>query len=133
MDVAQVIVQWELAHENFDVFLDHFRISPGVDFQVRLTQELGDKSMVLLLESKGILDSEWTLYEINVAKTCGLGIFALQPPGGKSVPGVVIGLSRLMEPLREQRTGWLAGLCKIELIDEGRLKDAAAQMARGEL
>src|SRR3954468_13865560 len=88
MDVAQVIVQWELAHENFDVFLDHFRISPGVDFQVRLTQELGDKSMVLLLESKGILDSEWTLYEINVAKTCGLGIFALQPPGGKSVPGV---------------------------------------------
>ncbi|HYX26860.1 MAG TPA: toll/interleukin-1 receptor domain-containing protein [Thermoanaerobaculia bacterium] len=236
-----------LAHENFDVFLDHFRIAPGVDFQTRLTQELGDKSMVLLLESAGILDSEWTLYEINVAKTCGLGLFALQPPGGRSVPGVeepvrrrladgdfaggsfsasavlepavlsdvvervkrehdralvqrrqalrlslqgalwrekvyghyfdefgilhvpiqeksleyrvwltprppdlpdfhttsqyaqapvrgvVIGLSRLMEPLRMQRTGWLAGLCHIELVDEGQLLAAAGQMARGEL
>ena len=47
-----------LAHENFDVFLDHFRISPGVDFQVRLTQELGDKSVLLLLETSGILDSQ---------------------------------------------------------------------------
>src|SRR4051794_5182848 len=27
-----------LAEKNFDVFLDHFRISPGVNFQVRLTQ-----------------------------------------------------------------------------------------------
>ncbi|HSS52618.1 MAG TPA: toll/interleukin-1 receptor domain-containing protein, partial [Thermoanaerobaculia bacterium] len=77
-----------LARENFDVFLDSFRIPPGVDFQVRLTQELGDKSMVLLLESAGILDSPWTSYEINVAKTCGLGIFALQTPGGRDVPGV---------------------------------------------
>ncbi len=236
-----------LAHENFDVFLDHFRIAPGVDFQTRLTQEMGDKSMVLLLESAGILDSEWTLYEINVAKTCGLGLFALQPPGGRSAPGVeesvrrrlsdgdfvggsfsvsavldpqvlsdvvervkrehdralvqrrqalrlslqgalwrenvyghsfdefgilhvpiagknleyrvwltprppelpdfhttsqsaqapvrgvVIGLSRLMEPLRMQRTGWLAGLCHVELVDEGQLMEAAGQMARGEL
>ncbi|MBW8874012.1 MAG: toll/interleukin-1 receptor domain-containing protein [Acidobacteria bacterium] len=236
-----------LAHENFDVFLDHFRIAPGVDFQTRLTQELGDKSMVLLLESAGILDSEWTLYEINVAKTCGLGLFALQPPGGRPAPGidesvrrhlsagdfaggsfsasavlepevlrdvvervkrehdralvqrrqalrlslqgalwrekvyghffdeygilhvpireksleyrvwltprppelpdfqttsqyarapvrgVVIGLSRLMEPLRMQRTGWLAGLCQIALVDEGHLMEAAGRMARGEL
>jgi hypothetical protein len=236
-----------LAHENFDVFLDSFRIPPGVDFQVRLTQELGDKAMVLLLESEGILESPWTSYEINVAKTCGLGIFALQTPKGKDVPGVddavrrrlasadfedgvfsasaeltievrrevvervkqehdralvhrrralrqslrgalvlegvsghffdefgilhvpitgrdveyrvwltprppelpdfhtthlyahapvrgvVIGLSRLMEPLRMQRTDWLAGLCDIKLVDEGHLKEAAALMARGEL
>jgi TIR domain-containing protein len=234
-----------LAHENFDVFLDHYRIDPGVNFQVRLTQELGDKAMVLLIESAGILDSEWTTYEINVAKQCGLGIFALHPPGGKEVPGVdeavrvrlksdfaggafsaktilepaalaavvdrikrehdralvrrrrvlrtsfeaalqlagvsdysfdesgilhvsrpgpkeyrvwltprppeledfhtthlhsqvpirgvVIGLSRLMEPPRVQRTDWLANLCQLRLIDEGRLKDAAADIARGVL
>jgi hypothetical protein len=235
-----------LAHENFDVFLDHYRIAPGVDFQSRLTQELGDKSMVLVLESAGILDSEWTSYEINVAKQCGLGIFALHPPGGVEVPGVdeevrsrldgrdfaggafsavaalapaalaavvdrvkrehdrafvrrrrvlrtsfedalllegvgdysfdpygilhvdlpgtgeyrvwltprppeledfhttslhsrapirgvVIGLSRLMEPSRMRRTDWLANLCQLRLVDEGRLKDAAAAIARGEL
>lgn len=235
-----------LAHENFDVFLDHYRIAPGVNFQVRLTQELGDKSMLLLLESAGIVESEWTLYEINVAKECGLGIFALHPPGGVAVfgvdesvrqrlskgdfeggsfsnvavlapgvlrdvvervkrehdrslvrrrrvlrtsleaalllegvsnyhydefgilhvahpgcgeyriwltprppdledfhtthlhskvpvRGVVIGLSRLMEPPRMQRTDWLAGLCQVRLIDEGRLKDAAAKIARGAL
>lgn len=234
-----------LAHENFDVFLDHYRINPGVNFQARLTQELGDKSMLLLIESSGILDSEWTNYEINVAKTCGLGIFALHPPGGKAVPGVdeaarlrlrsdfaggkfsatailepavlqevvervkrehdralvrrrrllrtsfedalrlegvtdhhfdeygilhvarpgpkeyriwltprppeledfhtthlhsrvpirgvVIGLSRLMEPPRMQRSGWLAGLCQLQLIDEGRLKQAASDIARGTL
>ncbi len=39
-----------LSHAGFDVFLDHFRIPPGVNFQSRLTQELGDKSMVLFLE-----------------------------------------------------------------------------------
>jgi len=233
-----------LAHENFDVFLDHYRIDPGVNFQARLTQELGDKAMVLLIESAGILDSEWTTYEINVAKECGLGIFALHPPGGKAVPGVdeairrrlapddfneksfsaaatlepevldevvervkrehgralvrrrqvlrssfdaalllagvsghtfdefgilhvarpgdgeyrvwltprppelmdfhathlhcdpavrgvVIGLSRLMEPPRAQRTNWLANLCQIRLVDEGRLKDAAMAIAQG--
>ncbi|MFL6261644.1 MAG: toll/interleukin-1 receptor domain-containing protein [Thermoanaerobaculia bacterium] len=235
-----------LAHENFDVFLDHYRIDPGINFQARLTQELGDKAMLLLIESAGMLASQWTIYEINVAKECGLGVFALQPPGGKDVPGVdeavrqrladgdfeggafaatvvlqdvaladviervkrehdralvrrrrvlrtsfeaalllegvssysfdehgilhvsrpgpkeyrvwltprppeledfyithlrcqppikgvVIGLSRLMEPPRIQQSDWLAGLCQLRLIDEGRLKDAAADIARGVL
>ena len=235
-----------LAHESFDVFLDHYRLDPGVNFQARLTQELGDKSMLLLIESAGILDSEWTTYEINVAKECGLGIFALHPPGGRAVDGVdeavrerlgdgdftggafsasavlepavlanviervkrehdralvkrrrvlrtsfqgalllegvsdhyfdeqgilhvsrpgvgeyrvwltprppdledfhlthlhcqapvrgvVIGLSRLMEPPRVRRTDWLAGLCQFRLFDEGRLKEAATAIARGTL
>jgi hypothetical protein len=235
-----------LSHENFDPFLDHFRIPPGVNFQSRLTEELGNKSMVLLIESANILDSEWTTYEINVAKTCSLGIFALHVPGGVYVAGidpsiredvsdgmfeggaftpnaellpgplaalvgriklehdralatrrqmllsslegallqngiggpfpagpgglrvhsptgkeylvwitprppaltdfhavhgqtvapergVVIGLSRLMEPGSLARTDWLAGLCQIELIDEGQMKQAAAQMAQGVL
>jgi TIR domain len=77
----------ELAHSNFDVFLDHFRINPGVDFQVRLAQELGDKTMVLVLESEHYKDSEWTTYELNVAKECRLGLFALQMPGGTAPYG----------------------------------------------
>jgi hypothetical protein len=233
-----------LDHRGFDVFLDHYRIPPGLDFQVRLTQELGDKAVVLVIESGGILDSEWTTYEINVAKECRLGLLALHPPGGTRVPGVdeddryrlraadfdrarvdvdarlteaaltsvvrhverqhdralvrrrqilrtsmdealawegvgdrsldasgvlhvvaptgtnyrvwltprppdlddfhtthlhsrppargvVIGLSRLMEPPRVRRTDWLAGVCSIRFYDEGRLSRAAADIARG--
>jgi hypothetical protein len=235
-----------LSRAGFDAFLDHFRIAPGVNFQARLTQELGDKSMVLLIESENILESEWTTYEINVAKTCSLGVLTLHVPGGPQVPGidssvrmdldladfdsgtfsttarlkdaaletvvarvklehdrafvrrrqilrsslegalleqgvsplplsstgivrvrsraggeylvwltprppelpdfhrvhgqaippvkgVVIGLSRLMEPMRLAETGWLAGLSQIKMIDEGHLKLAASEMAQGVL
>jgi hypothetical protein len=235
-----------LCHQGFDAFLDHFRIPPGVNFQSRLTQELGDKSMVLLIESEHILDSEWTTYEIGVAKACSLGIFALHVPNGPYVPGidpairmdvdaghfdggafsptaeldkgvletvvnrvkvehdralvrrrqilrdslegallehgislppltsggmlrvrsnagieyivwltprppelpdfhnvhgqaapplkgVVIGLSRLMEPGRLAQTGWLAGLSQIKMVDEGHLKLAASDIAQGVL
>jgi hypothetical protein len=77
-----------LSHENFDVFLDYFRTPRGINFQSRLTQELGNKSMVVVIESAGILDSPWTTYEINVAKTCSLGIVALRLPSGTRVPGI---------------------------------------------
>jgi hypothetical protein len=77
-----------LAHQGFDPFLDHFRIPPGVDFQSRLTQEMGDKSVVVVLESPSILDSPWTLYEINTARKWRLGLFAVNVPGGKKVPGI---------------------------------------------
>lgn len=232
-----------LSHAGFDAFLDHFRIRPGVNFQSRLTQELGDKSMVLLIESDHLQDSDWVLYEINVAKACGLGICAInldgapevdgvddevrqrlsatdfasgriggalgtaaladvvarirtehdraslrrrialeqsfeeavhragaprptrepngayrvshpgkdylawlttRPPdlgdfhfvhgaAAKPTIGVIIGLSRLMEPPRAARNDWLAGLCDLKLLDEGRLVWAAAEMARGAL
>lgn len=77
-----------LAERNFDVFLDCFRINPGVDFQRRLRQELGDKSVVLVIESEGILDSEWTRYEIDTAKTHQLGLIGLLVPGGVRVPNI---------------------------------------------
>lgn len=75
-----------LSHRGFDVFLDHYRIPPGVNFQKRLTQELGDKSMVVVLESEGILESEWTTYEVSTAKSCELSLFALNLPQGVEVP-----------------------------------------------
>jgi anti-anti-sigma regulatory factor len=77
-----------LSHTGFDVFLDHYRIPPAVNFQERLTQELGDKAMVVVLESVEILDSEWTTYEINTAKACELTLVAVHLPGGKKVPGI---------------------------------------------
>jgi hypothetical protein len=69
-----------LIKEGFDVFLDRFSIPPGYDFQSRLTQELEDKSMVVLLESRHLKDSKWTQHEIDFAKRRQLGLLALQMP-----------------------------------------------------
>jgi TIR domain len=85
-----------LGHAGFDVFLDHFRIPPGVNFQSRLTQELGDKSMVLFLESATFNNSQWVIYEVNVAKACGLGMHALNLCGAPKAPGVDEGLRTLL-------------------------------------
>jgi hypothetical protein len=90
MDSASLAIQIfdALGHAGFDVFLDHFRIPPGVNFQARLTEQLGDKSMVLFLESDTFLQSQWVTYEVNVAKTCGLGLQALNLCGAPAIPGV---------------------------------------------
>jgi hypothetical protein len=244
VDSAELAIQLfdALSHEGFDVFLDHFRIPPGVNFQSRLAQELGDKSMVLIIESLHLQDSDWVLYEINMAKACGLGVCSVnldaapQVPGideevrhrlaksdfagavgGRLAPpalerlvarvrrehdrallrrrialeqsfeqavrnaggpppvrgpngayrvshpakeyltwltvrppdlpdfhyvhgaaqkptiGVIIGLSRLLEPPRAARNDWLANLCDLRVLDEGRLVWAATEMARGAL
>jgi hypothetical protein len=69
-----------LTHEGFDVFLDRFSIQPGINFQQRLTQELADKSMVLLIESAWAHSSEWTNHEIQFAKRYQLGLLSLQLP-----------------------------------------------------
>lgn len=81
----------ELTKASFDVFLDRFKIAPGINFQEKLTEELADKSMVLVLESPAINDSKWTDYEISFAKEYKLGILALKLPLTKKnqvVPGV---------------------------------------------
>jgi TIR domain-containing protein len=69
-----------LVHEGFDVFLDRFSIPPGFDFQRRLMQELEDKSMAVLLESKSLKESKWTQHEIDFAKRHRLGMVALRMP-----------------------------------------------------
>lgn len=77
-----------LAQTNFDVFVDRFRLKPAVDFHRRLRQELAHKSMVLVLESAGILSSPWTRFEVQFAKTERLGLLALHLPGGVKVPDI---------------------------------------------
>jgi hypothetical protein len=52
------------------------------DFQARLTEELGDKSMFEPLESPALLDSRWVRYEIAKATAVGIGRYALHIPGG---------------------------------------------------
>jgi hypothetical protein len=77
-----------LNRAGFDVFVDRFRISVGADFQQRILEELAHKSMVVFLETDGILQSKWTRYEAAVAKSSRLGIVAIQPPGGRSIPDI---------------------------------------------
>jgi hypothetical protein len=65
---------------GFEVFLDRFSIQAGYDFQQRLTQELEDKSMVVLLESRHLAASKWTQHEIDFAKRRRLGLATSRMP-----------------------------------------------------
>jgi len=75
-----------MSHAGFDVFLDQFRVSPGADFQAMLTEHMGDMAMVVVLETKTILDREWIQYEINLARSSRMAVCAIQFPDGPSVP-----------------------------------------------
>jgi len=78
----------ELNRRNFEVFLDQFRIDPGVNFQERLTEELARKSMVVLLETKTIDQSRWVGHEVVYAVKNRLGLLAVQVSDGVSRPEV---------------------------------------------
>jgi hypothetical protein len=77
-----------LTRRNFEVFLDHVSVPPGLYFQRRLAQQLGDKTVVLVIESAGLLNSEWTRYEIATAQLNGLALIGLQVPGGVRIPSI---------------------------------------------
>lgn len=70
----------ELVQRGFDVFLDRFSVDPGVDFQRRLEEDLGDKAFVLLLESDGLEESRWVRHEIAYAHARRIEILALTLP-----------------------------------------------------
>jgi hypothetical protein len=95
-DTAAAAIQLfdALSHDGFDVFLDHFRIAPGVDFQARLLQELGDKALLLVLESPDIGQSPWVAFEIAQARACGISIIALNFSGAPKDPGIDPALRR---------------------------------------
>ena len=69
-----------LVQRGFDVFLDRFSVEPGVDFQRRLEEDLGDKAFVLLLESDGLEESKWVRHEIAYAHARRIEILALPLP-----------------------------------------------------
>jgi hypothetical protein len=77
-----------LTQARFDVFLDRFSVEPGADFQRKLTEELANKSMVVILESRNLAKSKWTLFEINYARKHRLGVLALRLPRAPEAPGV---------------------------------------------
>jgi hypothetical protein len=77
-----------LNHLNFDVFLDRFRIDPGVHVQDRIVEELAHKSMVVLLETNDLPLSPWVAQEIAYARVNRLGLLAVNLPGAPYWPGI---------------------------------------------
>ncbi len=82
----------ELTKAGFDVFLDRFGIDPAENFQERLTDRLGDKAFVLLIESPEARESRWVLHEVNYARKHQLGFLAVTWPATKTQNRFVDGI-----------------------------------------
>jgi hypothetical protein len=78
----------ELNRRNFEVFLDQFRMEPGVNFQERLTEELAHKSMVVVIETRTIDQSRWVGHEVVYAVKHRLGLLAVHVADGATRPEV---------------------------------------------
>lgn len=70
-----------LTRRNVSVFLDTVSVEPAVDFQGRLFEQLADKSMVVVLLSKGFNQSAWTRKEVEFAIDNELSLLILCLPG----------------------------------------------------
>jgi hypothetical protein len=78
----------ELNRRNFEVFLDRFRIDPGVHVQDRIVEELAHKSMVVLVETKDLPQSFWVAEELSYALVNRLGVLAVNVDGAPCWPGI---------------------------------------------
>jgi TIR domain-containing protein len=78
----------EMSHRGFGVFLDRFSGTSGRLFPQEIAEELADRDVVLVLETPGILQSRWTLWEIAFARTYRLGLLALHWPNAPTLRGI---------------------------------------------
>lgn len=67
----------KLEKSGFDVFLDTHSIRPGDPFQEELWHRMTDTDVIVLLNTKGFLNSEWTKKEISEASAMSIGIFQI--------------------------------------------------------
>ncbi|HEX7303717.1 toll/interleukin-1 receptor domain-containing protein [Lentzea sp.] len=77
-----------LTHLGFDVFLDRFTLTPGVDFLERINDELLDKSMVVVVETPAAVQSPWVRQEVATAAARRLGLAAVNLSGTSGVSEV---------------------------------------------
>lgn len=66
-----------LVQRGYRIFLDRFSGTPGRFFPQEIAEELADKGCVLLLESRNLVNSRWTRWEIAFARHYHLGLLAL--------------------------------------------------------
>jgi hypothetical protein len=79
----------EMSHRGFRVFLDRFSGTSGRLFPQEIAEELADRDVVLVLETPGILQSRWTLWEVAFARIYRLGLLSLQWPNAPALQGIV--------------------------------------------
>lgn len=72
-----------LEKSGFDVFLDTHSIRPGEPFQDELWHRLADTDIVVLLNTPGFLNSQWTREELAKANAMQIGILQLLWPAHK--------------------------------------------------
>jgi len=66
-----------LERNNFDVFLDTHSIDKGEEFQEELWHRMTDCDVILMLNTKDFLESEWCGYELEKAHLKRIGIVHL--------------------------------------------------------
>jgi len=73
----------QLEKSGFDVFLDTHSIRPGEPFQEELWHRMSDTDVIVLLNTPGFLDSNWTTQELAKANSMSIGIIQLIWPSHK--------------------------------------------------
>lgn len=66
-----------LEQNNFDVFLDTHSVDKGEDFQEELWHRMTDSDIILMLNTKDFLNSEWCNQELDKAHLKRIGIVHL--------------------------------------------------------
>jgi hypothetical protein len=88
----------KLEEAGFDVFLDTHSIRQGDIFQDELWHRLVDTDVVVLLNTKGFLESEWTKEELAKASAKSIGILQLIWPNHTAEPSSTLSIQL---PLKE--------------------------------
>ena len=73
----------QLEKSGFDVFLDTHSIRPGEPFQDELWHRMADTDVVVLLNTPGFLNSNWTSQELAKANSMSIGILQVIWPTHK--------------------------------------------------
>jgi hypothetical protein len=73
----------QLEKNGFDVFLDTHSIRPGEPFQEELWHRMADTDVVVLLNTPGFLNSNWTTQELAKANSMSIGILQIIWPSHK--------------------------------------------------
>jgi len=77
-----------LVRRGLQVYVDRFSWTPGRLFPEEIAEELADKGVMLLIESRGLYLSRWTQWELAFARTYHLGILALNVDGAPRQRGI---------------------------------------------
>jgi hypothetical protein len=73
----------QLEKNGFDVFLDTHSIRPGEPFQEELWHRMADTDVIVLLNTPGFLNSNWTTQELAKANSMSIGFLQIIWPSHK--------------------------------------------------